>query len=97
MTNTHSLRSSACEHIQVSSSTWWGFQILQNSSKNMAQNVTHSPWGETEGPRLCLMAKLLEKIHKSPLHYKEIKPVGLIGRTDAEAEAPILWPPDAKN
>ena len=37
-----------------------------------------------------------------PLDSKEIKPVHckswiVIGRTDAEAEAPILWPPDAKN
>ena len=40
-----------------------------------------------------------------PLDSKEIKPVHpkgnqpwiLIGRTDAEAEAPILWPPDVKN
>ena len=41
---------------------------------------------------------------KSPLDYKEIQPVHpkdqswiFIGRTDAEAETPILWPPDAKN
>ena len=41
----------------------------------------------------------------SPLDCKEIKPVNpkgnqpciFTGRTDAEAEAPILWPPDAKN
>ena len=41
----------------------------------------------------------------SPLDFKEIKPVSpkgnqpwiFIGRTDAEAETPILWPPDAKN
>ena len=41
----------------------------------------------------------------SPLDYKEIQPVHpkgnqswvLIGRTDAEAEAPIPWPPDTKN
>ena len=41
----------------------------------------------------------------SPLDCKEIKPVNpkgnqpwiFIGRTDAEAKAPILWPPDAKN
>ena len=41
----------------------------------------------------------------SPLDYKEIQPVHpkgnqswiFIGRTDAEAEAPILWPPDAKS
>ena len=39
---------------------------------------------------------------ESPLYFKEIKPVNakgnqpwiLIGRTDAEAETPILWPPD---
>ena len=45
-----------------------------------------------------------EKTPESPLDCKEIKPVNpkgnqlriLIGRTDAEAEAPILWPPDAK-
>ena len=42
---------------------------------------------------------------KSSLDYKEIKPVNpkgnqhyiFIGRTDAEAEAPILWPPDSKS
>ena len=47
----------------------------------------------------------LEKTLKSPLDCKEIKPVNpkgnqpgiVIGRMDAEAEAPILWPPDAKS
>ena len=42
---------------------------------------------------------------ESPLDYKEIQPVHpkvdqswvFIGRTDAEAEAPILWPPDANS
>ena len=42
---------------------------------------------------------------ESPLDWKEIQPVHpkgdqswvFIGRTDAEAETPILWPPDAKN
>ena len=46
-----------------------------------------------------------EKILESPLNCKEIQPVNpkgnqswiFIGRTDAEAEAPIPWPPDAKN
>ena len=38
---------------------------------------------------------------ESPLECKEIKPVNpkenqYIGRADAEAEAPILWPPDTK-
>ena len=44
-------------------------------------------------------------INESPLDYKEIKPVNpkgnqswiFIGRTDAEAEARILWPPDMKS
>ena len=48
---------------------------------------------------------VLEKTFESPLDSKEIKPVDpkgnqlwiYIGRTDAEAEAPIIWPPDAKN
>ena len=48
---------------------------------------------------------MLEKTLESPLDCKEIQPVHpkgdqswvFIGRTDAAAEAPILWPPDAKS
>ena len=48
---------------------------------------------------------VLEKIVESPSDCKEIKPVNpegnqswiFIGRTDGEAEAPIVWPPDAKS
>ena len=48
---------------------------------------------------------VLEKTIESPLDCKEIKPVHpkgdkswvLIGRTDVEAETPILWPLDVKN
>ena len=48
---------------------------------------------------------VLEKTLESPLDNKEIKPVHpkgnqawiFIGRADAEAEAPILWLPDAKS
>ena len=48
---------------------------------------------------------VLEKILENPLNSKEIKPVNpkgnqlgiFIGRTDTEAEAPILWPPHAKS
>ena len=48
---------------------------------------------------------VLERTLESPLNSKEIQPVHpignqswiSIGRTDAEAETPILWPPDAKN
>ena len=48
---------------------------------------------------------VLEKTLESPLDCREIKPVNpkgnqsriFIGRTDAEAEAPILWPSDVKS
>ena len=53
----------------------------------------------------CFWTVVLEKILESPLDYREIQlvhPKGnqswiFIGRTDAEAETPILWPPDDKN
>ena len=53
----------------------------------------------------CFWTVVLEKTLESSLNCKEIKPVHpkgnqswiFIGRTDAEAEAPILWPPDVKN
>ena len=49
----------------------------------------------------CSWTVVLEKTLESPLDCK-VKPKGnqswiFIGRTDAEAETPILWPPDAKN
>ena len=52
----------------------------------------------------CFWTVVLEKTLESPLDCKEIQPVHpkgnkswvFIGRTDAEAETPILWPPDAK-
>ena len=48
---------------------------------------------------------MLEKTLESPLESKEIKPVNpkgnqpliFVAKTDAEAEAPILWPPDVKS
>ena len=54
---------------------------------------------------LCSWTEVLEKTLESPMDCKEIQPVYpkgnqswiFIGRTDAEAEAPIFWPPDAKN
>ena len=53
----------------------------------------------------CFWAVVLEKTLESSLDCKEIQPVHprgnqswiFIGRTDAQAETPILWPPDAKN
>jgi len=53
----------------------------------------------------CFWIVVLRKTIESPLDCKEIKPVNTernqpwisIGRTDTEAEAPILWPPDVKS
>ena len=53
----------------------------------------------------CFSTVVLEKTLESPLYYKKIKPVNLKGDqswifirgTDAEPEAPIVWPPDVKN
>ena len=53
----------------------------------------------------CFWTVVLEKTLEGPLHCKEIQPVHpkgnqswiFTGRTDAEAETPILWPPDVKN
>ena len=62
-----------------------------------------------QGPEMQLnilqYTVVLEKTLESPLDCKEIQPVHpkgdqswvFIGRTDAEAETPILWPPDVKN
>ena len=52
----------------------------------------------------CFWTVVLKKTLESPLDCKEIQPVHpkgyqswvFIGRTDAEAETPVLWPPDAK-
>ena len=53
----------------------------------------------------CFWTVVLEETLESPLAYKEIQPVHpkgnqswiFTGRTDAEAETPIFWPPDVKN
>ena len=58
-----------------------------------------------EHQKLMLSNCVLEKTLESLLDSKKIEPVNpkgnqpylSIGRTDAEADAPILWPPDAKS
>ena len=53
----------------------------------------------------CFWTVVLDKTLESPLDCKEIQPVHpkgdqswvFVGRTDAEAETPILWPPDVKS
>ena len=67
---------------------------------------------QTQGLYICclqeaeeLMLSVLDKTLESPLDCKEIQPFHpkgnqswvFIGRTDVEAETPILWPPDVKS
>ena len=63
-------------------------------------------WTIKKAPRnWCLWTVVLEKTLENPLDCKEIKPINakgnqpwiFIGKTDAEAEAAILWLPDAKS
>ena len=70
-----------------------------------AQHSKNYNCGSWESKNWCFWTVVLEKTVDSPLDCKEKKPVcpkgdqswTFIGRTDAEAEAPILWPPVAKN
>ena len=78
----------------------------------IAQNGKKKKWS-SDGLLNCYLppketqniAVVLEKTLKSPFDSKQIKPVNpkgnqpwiFIGRTDAEAKAPILWPPDAES
>ena len=81
------------------------------SSQGCGFTSTHVPMWELdykEGwmmKNLCFWTVVLDKTLESPLDSKEIKPVYskrnqswiFNGRTDAEAEVPILWPIDAKS
>ena len=72
-----------------------GFEQALGDGEGQGSLVCCSPWGHTD----------LEKTLEIPLDSKEIKLVNpkgnehqiFIGRTDAEAETPVLWPPDVKN
>ena len=84
---------------------------LSSSSQSYGFSISHvCMWGldckERWVPKnCCFWTVVLEKTLESPLDCKEIKPVHpegnqswrVIGRTDAKAETPILWLPDAKN
>ena len=81
--------------------------LLGNSVNTFVKCQSFRSWDHKEGWAMknwCFQIVMLEKTLESPLDCKEIKPVNpkgnqswiLIGRTDAEAEAPILWPPDGE-
>ena len=80
---------------------------LPENSKNGQRSLAgYSPWNPP-GQDIGVGSLVLEKTLglESPLDCKEIQPVHpkgnqswiFIGRTEAEAETPILWPPDAKS
>ena len=77
------------------------FPIVMYGCESWTIRLSAELWGSD----WCLQTVVLEKTLESPLYSKEIKPVNpkgnypsiFTGRTDAETEAPILWPPDAKS
>ena len=91
---------------------WWHY-IVEKSLYSQSYGFSSSHvwmWelDHNEGWGLknwCFWTVVLEKTLESPLDCKEIKPVNpkgnqpwiFIGGTDAEAEATIVWPPDAKS
>ena len=68
---------------------------------DLVQSLTYFAWPKN----WCFWTVVLEKTLESPSDYKEIQPVHpkgnqswvFIGRTDAEVETPILWPPHMKS
>ena len=74
----------------------------QLSDKGLIASIHKEGWTPKNW---CFWTVVLEKTLESPLDCKEVKSVNLkgsqpwilIGRTDAEDEAPLLWPPDAKS
>ena len=67
-------------------------------------DVRDGPWRKLGAEELMLSNFETGEILENPLDSKEIKPVNpkrnqpwmFMGRADAKAETPILWPPDAK-
>ena len=76
---------------------WFSVLIWEDSQKRRIKNLVDRKYIQ--------IIVVLEKTLESPLHSKEIKPVNpkrnqpwiFIGRTDAEAKAPILWSPEANS
>ena len=75
----------------------WGQERFEMWELNHKESWEPKNW--------CFWTVALDKTLESSLDYKEIKPVNpkgnqswiFTGRTDAEAEAPILWPPNTKS
>ena len=101
MTNLDSIlksRDITCQQRSVSSKLWF----FSSSHVWMWELDYKESWALKNW---CFWTEVLEKTLESPLDSKEIQPVYpkgnqswmFIGRTDAESETTILWPPDVKN
>ena len=88
-----------CSALNITFSSVWSLSHVWLIMEKLFLFSLHLPY------KNCFWAVVLEKTLESPLDCKENKPVNpkgnqswiFIGRTNAEAEAPILWPPDVKN
>ena len=86
-----------CQQRSIKSKLWLFQQSCTDVRAGHKKDWVPKDW--------CLQIVVLEKTLDSPLDCKEIKPVNpngnqpwiFVGRTDAEAETPILWPPDVKS
>ena len=83
-----------------------GYRPRGHKESDTAERLgTHMHIKEAERRRIAVLELWLEKTLESPLDCKEIQPVHpkgdqswvFFGRTDAEAEAPVLWPPHEKS
>ena len=87
---------------ELSRFPWRNISSLRHADDTtlMAENEE-----ELSAEELMLLTVVLQKTLESPLDCKEIQPVHpkgdrswvFIGRTDVEAETPILWAPDVKS
>ena len=86
----------------LQSQTWLKWLSSSSSMYGCEELDYKESWALKNG---CFWTVMLEKTLESPLDCKEIRPVHskgnqswiFNGKTDVEAETPILWPPDAKN
>ena len=96
------------QHIEKQRHHFANKSLSSQSYSFSSSHVGCESWTIKKGWALknwCFQTVVLEKSLESPLDCKEIKPVSpkgnqswiFIGSTDAEAEVPILWPPDVKS
>ena len=92
------------DSVSKTETTLWWQRSMQSKLwffQQSCNDLRVEPWRSLSAEEIMV----LEKTFASPLDSKEIQPVHpkrnklwiLFGRTDAEAEALVLWPPDAKN